>query len=115
MLEKRSFHTSAAVRNKLHVFGGHQNTSCEVLDVISDEFARVKADFPLERFAFDGQVGFVGPTLALGNKILLFNATSLEFVSFDVDEFSEVDGVSSDSGAHSNAYPLQVRQAAAAS
>ena len=114
MLEKRSFHTSAAVRNKLHVFGGHQNTSCEVLDVISDEFARVKADFLLERFAFDGQVGFVGPTVALGNKILLFNATSLEFVSFDVEEFSEVEGVSSDGGAYSDAYPLQVRQAAAA-
>ena len=81
MLEGRSCHSSAAVRNKLFVFGGKQTASCEAFDFVSRTFARVKGDCP-----FVNSTRSVKLTVAIGSKILLFNNESMELAVFDVEE-----------------------------
>ena len=93
MLEGRVYHSSAAIGNKLYVFGGHETSKCEVLDTLTNMFTRIKSAFP-----FNPRSNSVGPAITLGYKILLFNQFSLEMAVFDVEkeEWSEITKISSE-------------------
>ena len=93
MVEGRSQHHSAAVRNKLYVFGGVRSETCEVFDFLSNAFVLIKSGYP---FGGEAHWRVVGTNAAIGSKILVFNHYKLEAALFDTEteEFSEARKVS---------------------
>ena len=93
MREGRRGHSSAAIGNKLYVFGGTQRLTAEVFDIFSNRFSRIRADFPPFEGA-DYQITF--DTITLGHKVYVFNQYDFTMAIFDTDkeEWSEIQELS---------------------
>ena len=91
MVYARCPYSSAAVGNKLFVFGGRGGT-VEVYDVVSRKFAC----FELERPPFAATGWYLGEMMAFGGKILVFSTVGLEMAFYDLEggSWSEVTKVS---------------------
>ena len=92
MLERRTFHASVGIKNKLYMIGG-SSKECEVFDSFSQKFSYIKSAFPCYEFCSFSLFSTKYATISNTIRIYVGRNSYATVLDVETEEWSDENGI----------------------